>query len=72
MELIPSGREMPLMDGVMRAMYRDPSTQPRHLLSGQVEGLTNDGDPDIRVATNTVRHAGKTPSLIEFPLLTRR
>ena len=110
-ELMPDGRAMMLMDGVVRAMYRDPSGEPRPLVPGRVEGLTidlghihhtfaagsrievdvtssnfprrarntnsgnpvlaNDGDADIRVATNTVHHVEATPSFIELPVLTR-
>ena len=33
--------------------------------------LANDGDADIRVATNTVHHAEATPSFIELPVLVR-
>ena len=36
-DLDPDGRAMLLMDGVMRAMYRDLSGEPRHLVSGRVE-----------------------------------
>jgi putative CocE/NonD family hydrolase len=108
-ELEPGGRAMLLMDGVTRAMYRDPSGEPRPLVPGRVEGLTidlghihhtfraghrievditssnfprrarttnsgnpvlaNDGEADIRVATNTVHHAETTPSFIELPVL---
>jgi len=39
-DLHPDGRAMLLMDGVMRAMYRDRSGVPHHLVSGQVESLT--------------------------------
>jgi uncharacterized protein len=39
-DLHPDGRAMLLMDGVMRAMYRDLSAVPRHLVSGQVVSLT--------------------------------
>jgi uncharacterized protein len=39
-DLHPDGRAMLLMDGVMRAMYRDPSDEPRHLVPGQVARLT--------------------------------
>jgi hypothetical protein len=40
-ELEPGGRAMLLMDGVIRAMYRDPSVaEPRHLVAGRVERLT--------------------------------
>jgi putative CocE/NonD family hydrolase len=108
-ELEPGGRAMLLMDGVTRAMYRDPSGEPRPLVPGRVERLTidlgdihhtfragnrievditssnfprrarntnsgnpvlaNDGEADIRVATNTVHHAETTPSFIELPVL---
>ena len=34
------GRAMLLMDGVIRAMYRDPSGEPRHLVPERVERLT--------------------------------
>src|SRR5262249_1011273 len=39
-DLHPDGSAMLLMDGVIRAMYRDPSSQPRHLVPGQAERLT--------------------------------
>lgn len=39
-DLHPDGRAMLLMDGVQRAMYRDPSGEPRHLVPGRVERLT--------------------------------
>jgi putative CocE/NonD family hydrolase len=39
-DLHPDGRAMLLMDGVMRAMYRDRSGVPHQLISGQVESLT--------------------------------
>src|SRR3984893_6712991 len=108
-ELEPDGRAMLLMDGVTRAMYRDPSGEPRHLVPGQVERLSidlghihhtfpaghrievdvtssnfprrarntnsghpvlaEDGEEDIRVATNTVHHAEGTPSFLELPVL---
>jgi len=110
-ELMPDGRAMLLMDGVTRAMYRDPSGEPRHLVPGRVEQLAidlghichtiraghrievdvtssnfprrarntnsghpvmaNDGDADIRVATNTIHHTEKTPSFVELSVLTR-
>lgn len=108
-ELEPGGRAMLLMDGVTRAMYRDPSGDPRPLVPGRIGRLTidlgdihhtfraghrievditssnfprrarntnsgnpvlaNDGEADIRVATNTVHHAETTPSFIELPVL---
>src|SRR5271168_770667 len=111
-ELEPSGRAMLLMDGVTRAMYRNLSSEPQHLIPGHVESLTvdlghihhtfraghrievdvtssnfprrarntnsghpvlaDDGDADIRVATNTIHHAEATPSFIELPVLGRR
>jgi len=111
-ELESDGPAMLLMDGVMRAMYSDPSGEPRRLAPGRVERLSidlghiyhtfraghrieidvtssnfprrarntnsghpilaNDGDPDIRVATNTVHHSEETPSFVELPVLTHR
>ena len=111
-ELMPDGRALLLMDGVTRAMYRDLSGEPRHLVPGRVEQLSidlghichtiraghrievdvtssnfprrarntnsgnlvlaNDGEADVRVATNTVHHGDETPSYIELPVLTRR
>jgi putative CocE/NonD family hydrolase len=111
-DLNPDGRAMLLMDGVIRAMYRDPSGEPRHLLPGQVERLTinlghihhtfgaghrievditssnfprrarntnsgnpvlaNDTEADIRVATNIVHHAERTPSFLDIPVLDPR
>jgi putative CocE/NonD family hydrolase len=108
-ELDPDGRAMLLMDGVVRAMYRDPSGEPQHLVPNRVERLSidlghihhtfragnrievdvtssnfprrarntnsghpvlaEDGDADIRVATNTVHHAEGTPSFLELPVL---
>jgi uncharacterized protein len=105
-DVYPDGRAMLLMDGAIRAMYRDPSGEPRQLAPGRVERLTinlghtchtfaaghrlevhltssnfprrarntnsghpilaNDSDADIRVATNVVHHAEKTPSLLEL------
>jgi putative CocE/NonD family hydrolase len=41
-ELETGGRAMLLMDGVVRALYRDPSGEPRPLVPGQVERLTID------------------------------
>ena len=110
-DLHPDGRAMLLMDGVTRAMYRDPSGKPRHLSPDRVEPLTinlghihhtfaaghrleidvtssnfprrarntnsghavlaNDADADIRVATNTIHHAQKTPSFVELPVLSQ-
>jgi putative CocE/NonD family hydrolase len=102
----PDGRAMLLMDGVIRAMYRDPSGEACHLVPDRVQHLTinlghichtlaaghrlevdvnssnfprrarntnsghpilaNDGDADIRVATNVVHHAERTPSFLEL------
>jgi len=39
-DLYPDGRAVLIMDGVIRAMYRDPSGEQRHLAPGQVERLT--------------------------------
>jgi uncharacterized protein len=39
-DLHPDGRAMLLMDGVTRAMYRDPSGEPRTLIPGRIERLT--------------------------------
>jgi putative CocE/NonD family hydrolase len=39
-DLHPNRRAMLLMDGVMRAMYRDPSGEPRHLAPHRVERLS--------------------------------
>jgi len=111
-EVAPDGRAMLLMDGVTRALYRDPSGEPRPLVPGRVERLAidlghlhhtfraghrievdvtssnfprrarntnsghpvlaDDGEADIRIATNTVYHAAMTPSFIELPVLTLR
>jgi putative CocE/NonD family hydrolase len=111
-ELEPDGRAMLLMDGVVRAMYRDPSGEPQHLVPNRVERLSidlghihhtfragnrievdvtssnfprrarntnsghpvlaEDGDADIRVATNMVHHAEGTPSFLELPVLEER
>ena len=108
-EVTPEGHAMLLMDGVMRAMYRDPSAGPQPMALGQVCRVTialgdihhtfragsrieidvtssnfprrarntNSGHPvlardrevDIRVATNIVRHAPTTPSVVELPVL---
>jgi hypothetical protein len=39
-ELHPDGRAMLLMDGVLRAMYRDPAAGPQHLVPDRVYPLT--------------------------------
>jgi len=41
-ELVPDGHAKLLMDGVTRAMYRDPSSEPRRLVPDRVEQLTID------------------------------
>jgi putative CocE/NonD family hydrolase len=41
-ELAPDGRAMLLMDGVTRALYRDPSGEPQKLVAGRVERVTID------------------------------
>jgi putative CocE/NonD family hydrolase len=38
-DLHPDGSAMLLMDGVVRAMYRDPSGEPRHLIPDRVQRL---------------------------------
>lgn len=111
-EVMPDGRTMLMMDGVVRAMYRDAlALEPQHLEPGETYRLNieladihhtfligssiqvdinssnfprrarntnsgnpvlaNDSDADIRVAVNTVYHAGVTPSFIELPVLDR-
>jgi uncharacterized protein len=39
-DLHPDGSAMLLMDGVIRAMYRDPSREPQQLASDRMERLT--------------------------------
>jgi len=39
-DLHPDGSAMLLMDGVIRAMYRDPPGEPHHLVPDRVERLT--------------------------------
>jgi hypothetical protein len=39
-DLRPDGSAMLLMDGVIRAMYRGPSSEPHHLVPDRVERLT--------------------------------
>ena len=40
-EVMPDGRALLLMDGMMRALYRDPAAaEPRPLVPGRVERLT--------------------------------
>jgi hypothetical protein len=39
-DLCPDGRATLLMDGAIRAMYRDPSGEPRHLTPDRVDRLT--------------------------------
>jgi uncharacterized protein len=41
-EVEPDGRAMLLMDGVVRAMYRDPSGEPKPLVPGRAEPVTID------------------------------
>ncbi|HUC10204.1 MAG TPA: CocE/NonD family hydrolase [Stellaceae bacterium] len=41
-DLHPDGRAMLLMDGITRALYRDPSGEPRPLTPDQVERITID------------------------------
>src|SRR6266446_715823 len=108
-ELMPDGRALLLMDGVVRAMYRDPAEGPQPLgpdcayrvtidlghihhsfrAGSRIEVdvtssnfprrarntnsghplLANDGEADIRIATNTVHHGERAPSFIELPVL---
>jgi len=108
-ELWPDGRAMLLMDGVVRAMYRN-GAEANPLVAGRIVRLTislahlhhiiraghrleiditssnfprrsrntnsghpmlaEDGDADIRVATNTIHHAAATPSFVEIPVPT--
>jgi putative CocE/NonD family hydrolase len=108
-ERLPDGRAMLLMDGVVRAMYRDGSAEPQPLVPDRVYRVTiglgdihhtfgagsrievdvtssnfprrarntnsghpllaNDGETDIRIATNTVHHGEAMPSFIELPAL---
>jgi putative CocE/NonD family hydrolase len=105
----PDGRAMLLMDGVVRAMYRDAGAGPKHLSPDQVYPLTihlgdihhtfsagsrlqvditssnfprrvrntNSGNPilandtaaDIHVATNSVHHSERQPSLLLLPVI---
>jgi putative CocE/NonD family hydrolase len=39
-EVEPDGRTMLLMDGVVRAMYRDAATEPQHLMPDHIYRLT--------------------------------
>ena len=41
-EVEPDGRAILLMDGVIRAMYRDPLGEPRPLIPGRAERVTID------------------------------
>jgi putative CocE/NonD family hydrolase len=109
-EVEPDGRALLLMDGVVRAMYRDSARgEAQRLEPGVIYRVTidlahihhtvragnrievdvtssnfprrarntnsgnpvlaNDGESDIRVATNTVHHDAATPSFIELPIL---
>ena len=106
-EIMPDGRAMLLMDGVVRAQYRNGRREP--LSPGQIYAfdielayihhtfraggciqvditssnfprrarntnsgnpiLANDGEADIRVATNRVYHDAETPSFVTLPVL---
>lgn len=108
-ELEADGSAILLMDGVVRAMFRDAPKQPQKLKPGKIYPITinlahiyhtfhagkriqiditssnfprrarntnsgnpvlaNDGDADIRIATNTIHHAKNTPSFVELPIL---
>ncbi len=108
-EVMPDGRTMLLMDGVVRAMYRGGAREPQRLASGEIYSfeiglahihhtiragsriqvditssnfprrarntnsgnpvLANDGEADVKIATNTIFHAEATPSFIVLPVL---
>jgi putative CocE/NonD family hydrolase len=110
-EVAPDGSAVLLMDGVVRAMYRDPTAGAQPLVPEQIYPLTidlgsiyhifhagsrieidvtssnfpgrarntnsgnpivaNDGEADIRVASNTVHHAPGSQSFLELPVLGR-
>jgi putative CocE/NonD family hydrolase len=57
-EVTPDGRSMLLMDGVMRAMYRDPSAGPQPLAAGQVYRVT--------IALGDIHHTFQAGSRIEI------
>ncbi|HUB97468.1 MAG TPA: CocE/NonD family hydrolase [Stellaceae bacterium] len=108
-ELHADGRAMLVLDGVVRALYRNPDGEPDPLRPGAIHRVTielgtihhtfragnrievditssnfprrirntnsghlvlaDDGDADIRVATNTVLHEAATQSFIVLPVL---
>jgi putative CocE/NonD family hydrolase len=110
-EVLPDGSAMLLMDGVVRAMYRDPTGGPQPFVPEEIYQLAidlgdihhtfraasrievnvtssnfprrarntnsgnpivaNDGEADIRIASNTVHHAPDTQSFLELPVLGR-
>ena len=57
-EVTPDGRALLLMDGVMRAMYRDPSAGPQPMVAGQVYGMT--------IALGDIHHTFRAGSRIEI------
>jgi len=57
----PDGRAMLLMDGVIRAIHRDPSDEPRHLAPNCVERLTIKGQLlPVAPASQTERDAQRS------------
>src|SRR5438105_10763366 len=57
-DVTPEGRAMLLMDGVMRAMYRDPSAGPQPMALGQVCRVT--------IALGDIHHTFRAGSRIEI------
>ena len=57
-ERLPDGRAMLLMDGVQRAMYRDPSAGPQPMALGQVCRVT--------IALGDIHHTFRAGSRIEI------
>ncbi len=57
-EVTPEGHAMLLMDGVMRAMYRDPSAGPQPMALGQVCRVT--------IALGDIHHTFRAGSRIEI------
>jgi putative CocE/NonD family hydrolase len=59
-ERLPDGRAMLLMDGVVRAMYRDGSAEPQPLVSDQVYRLT--------IGLGDIHHTFQAGSRIEVDI----
>jgi putative CocE/NonD family hydrolase len=57
-EVTPDGRAMLLMDGVTRAIYRDPSAEPQPMTPGQVCRVT--------IALGEIHHTFRTGSRVEI------